>query len=404
MPLLFASDVGIRRGVGIVRPYAASSFLSVVLSRVFGSALGGRCKDRPDLVDVPLPLEATLAVVPARGGAGFLRRLFEPLGYAVEAVRHPLDPRFPSWGESPYYSVRLSGTKRLSDLLSHLYVLVPVLDDAKHYRVGKDEVEKLLARGEGWLSAHPEREAIVDRYLRHQRGLTRDALARLVGEEEPDAEGASERKAEAEAAIEKPLRLADQRVDAALAVLREAGAKTVLDLGCGEGRFLRALLEEKSIERIVGMDTSVRALETASRRLHLDTMAPVKRARIELLHGSLTYRDRRLEGYDAAALLEVVEHVDPSRVAALEQVVLGCARPGTVVVTTPNAEYNVRFPDLAAGTFRHKDHRFEWTRAEFRAWAEAAAAKFGYGVRFLPVGPEDPALGPPTQMGVFTRG
>ena len=386
------------------RPYAASSFLSVVLSRVFGSALGGRCKERPDLADEPLPLEATLAVVPPPGGGGLLRRLFEPLGYAVTATRHPLDPRFPEWGESPYYTVRLAATKRLADLLTHLYVLVPVLDDAKHYWVGKDEVEKLLARGGDWLAAHPERDAIVERYLRHQRRLTRDALARLVGEEEPDAEAAAETRAEAEACLERPFSLAEQRVEAALAVLREAGAKTVLDLGCGEGRFLRALLADRSFEKVVGMDTSVRALESAARRLHFDTMPPMQRARIDLLHGSLTYRDRRLEGFDGAALLEVIEHLDLPRIDAMEQVVLGCARPATLVVTTPNAEYNALFPNLPAGNFRHKDHRFEWTREEFRGWAEAAAAKFGYGVRFLPVGFEDTDHGPPTQMGVFTRG
>jgi hypothetical protein len=115
------------------------------------------------------------------------------------------------------------------------------------------------------------------------------------------------------------------------------------------------------------------------------------------------YRDRRLSGYDAATLIEVIEHLDPPRLAALERVVFENAQPGTVVVTTPNAEYNVKFESLPPGRFRHKDHRFEWTRAQFAQWANATAARFGYGVRFLPVGPEDPAIGAPTQMGVFSK-
>ena len=128
----------------------------MAISQVFGSALQGRCNDRPELVATPLSLGARLDVLPVRGGERFLRAVFEPLGYSVEAVRHPLDERFPEWGESPYFSVTVSKLTTLSDLLSHLYVLVPVFDNAKHYFVGEDELEKLLAKGSGWLANHPE--------------------------------------------------------------------------------------------------------------------------------------------------------------------------------------------------------------------------------------------------------
>jgi len=153
---------------------------------------------------------------------------------------------------------------------------------------------------------------------------------------------------------------------------------------------------------VVGVDVSVRALEGAARRLDLETMHDAERARIELLQSPLTYRDRRLEGFDAAALVEVIEHLDPPRLGALERNVFADARPGTVVVTTPNAEYNVRWPGLDGG-MRHSDHRFEWTRAEFAAWADAVAARNDYGVRRLPVGADDPEVGPPTEMAVFSR-
>jgi 3' terminal RNA ribose 2'-O-methyltransferase Hen1 len=385
------------------RPYVASSFLSVALGEVFGTAMGGRSRERPELAETPLPLRARLAVLPAaRGGEALLRRLFEPLGYTVEAQGHPLDERFPDWGPSRYYTVTLDGTCRLRDLLTHLSVLVPVLDDEKHYWVDDSEVEKLLRRGGDWLAAHPERTLIVDRYLLHQRRLARAALARLLeaDQTDPDADEAAHGEEE-ETVVERPIRLSDQRVGAVLAALKRCGAKSVLDLGCGEGRLLRELATDVQFTRIVGVDVSHRTLEVARDRLQ--RLAHRQRERVTLLHGALTYRDGRLAGFDAATVIEVIEHLDPPRLAAFERVLFEYARPGAVVVTTPNVEYNVRFPRLPAGRLRHRDHRFEWTRAEFQAWAQAVAARHGYAVRFLPVGPEDPEVGAPTQMGVFSH-
>src|SRR3954454_16089408 len=174
------------------RPYVASSFLSVAIAQAFGTALAGRSKERPELAATPLPFVARLAALPAGGGDPFLRRLFGPLGYEVTTQPHPLDERFPEWGDSPYHTVELRATCRLHELLSHLYVLVPVLDGDKHYWVGDAEVEKLLRHGSGWLSGHPEREAISTRYLKHQRGLIRDALARLLADESPDPDADEE--------------------------------------------------------------------------------------------------------------------------------------------------------------------------------------------------------------------
>jgi 3' terminal RNA ribose 2'-O-methyltransferase Hen1 len=386
------------------RPYAASSFLSVAISQVFGSALAGRSRERPELAAMPLPLEAKLMVLPCRGGEAFLQRLFEPLGYKVAAERLPLDEQYPDWGESPYFTVTLQSNTRLHDLLTHLYVLVPVLDNDKHYWVGEDEMEKLLRHGEGWLAAHPEREMIADRYLKHQRSLAREALARLVEEESAEPDPLEAQPEREEEAVERPIRLNDQRQGTVLAVVKQSGAKRVLDLGCGEGRLLRSFLEDPGFEEIVGMDVSYRSLEAAQERLRLDRLPPRQRARIRLIHGSLTYRDQRLAGYDAATVVEVIEHLDPPRLAAFERVLFEAARPKTVVLTTPNAEYNVRFASLPAEKLRHKDHRFEWSRAEFQSWARRVAERFGYSVRFMPIGPEDPEVGSPTQMGVFTLG
>lgn len=385
------------------RPYVASPFLSVAIGRVFGSAMAGQSKERPELAGTMLPLAAKLAVLPCRGGKDLINRLFAPLGYSVTAVQHPLDEQFSEWGEGPYFTVDLSANIRLSDLLTHLYVLIPVLDAEKHYWMGQDEVEKLMRHGEGWLAAHPEKEAIVFRYLKRAGRLAREALARLSEEDNPDPDAAEEDHAREESEVEETLRLNDQRLGAVLAVLKSIGAKRVLDLGCGEGRLLKILLETPGIEEIVGMDVSYRGLERAQERLRLDRLSDKQRSRVKLIQGSLMYRDQRLAGYDAALVIEVIEHFDPPRLSAFERVVFECAKPPLVVITTPNFEYNGRFTFLPAGQFRHKDHRFEWTRAEFRSWAHGVADRCGYSVSFVPVGPDNPEVGPPTQMGVFTR-
>lgn len=383
------------------RPYVASSLMSVAISRVFGSALAGRSEARNDLVEQQIPLTAKLSVVPCRGGEALLRRLFDPLGYRVTAQRHTLDEKFPEWGESSYYTIELHAECRLQDLLTHLYVLIPVLDDNKHYWVGDDEVEKLLDKGAGWLASHPERELIAQRYLKHRTGLMQAALERLVERESPDADKVEKAHAVEEEAVETTLRLNDLRLQAVMDALRVAGSKSVVDLGCGEGKLLKHLFKDKSFARIVGMDVSYRVLEIAQRRLSFDRMPPKQRERIELIHGSLMYRDQRLSGFDAATVVEVIEHLDRTRLAAFERIVFECARPQTVIVTTPNIEYNVRFETLPAGRLRHKDHRFEWTRAEFQGWGNDVAQRFGYTVRFAPVGPEDGEVGSPTQMAVF---
>ena len=388
------------------RPYAASSLLAVALRKLFGTALRGECAERPGLAGAPLDLAARLPVLRCRGGEELLRRLFEPLGYQVRAQAIPLEEAFPHWGDSPYFDVRISAACRVRDLLGQLYVLLPVLDDDKHYWVSRDEIDKLAGGAAQWLAGHPDRDLIIRRYLRHQPGLVREATARLLDEDRggPETSAAERDAAEQDGTgAAEHARLRDLRAAAVLRELRAAGARRVLDLGCGDGRLLALLLADPQFDEIAGVDASPAALERAARRLHTDEMAPRQRDRLRLLQGALTYADRRLAGYDAAVLMEVAEHIDPDRLPAFEQAVLGSAAPGTVIITTPNADYNPHYPALRPGELRHPDHRFEWGRAAFRAWAEAAAQAHGYSVRFEPVGAEDPQAGPPTQMAVLHR-
>lgn len=384
------------------RPYVASSFLSVAISKVFGTAMTGKCKDRPELVQKALPLEARIVMLPCKGGEGIINRLFEPLGYSVTLENYMLDEKFPEWGKSRYYTVKLEGMVKLKDLLNHIYVLIPVLDPTKHYWVGPEEIEKLLKHGEGWLSEHPEKEMIMYRYLKRKRSLLNTALEKLNEGEPSQEEKQNDGSEQMTEVREERISLNRKRLEAVVQALKNANAKSVLDLGCGEGSLLSLLIKDRSFERLTGVDVSYIALERAMDKLKLDRMPDNSKNRIGLFQGSVTYRDKRFSGYDAVAAVEVMEHLDLCRLCAFEKVLFKFARPKTVIVSTPNMEYNKRYANLPEGNMRHRDHRFEWTRDEFCNWAQKAANDYGYSVVFTGIGDEDEEFGCPTQMGVFT--
>ena len=383
------------------RPYVASSFMSVALSKAFSTAMNGKCSNRPELVDIKMPFEVKIAVLPApRGGEILIRKLFEPLGYQVQLQRHILDDTFTNWGHSKYFTVELSHTTTTQELLSHLYVLIPALDNDKHYFVSRGEIDKLLEKGKDWLPTHPEKEQITQRYLKNLNSLARQALDRLT--EGEDIEDTAEEESSAEQ--ERKETLNQKRLASVLRYLKESGAQKVLDLGCGEGKLIRMLLREKQFIQIAGMDISYTALSHAKERLHWEEMAPKQRERIALFQGALTYKDTRIEGYDAAAMVEVIEHLDENRLQSLERVVFEFAKPKTIVLTTPNAEFNAMFENMEAGSMRHTDHRFEWTRQEFETWAKGVAERNNYEVAFFSIGDVDENVGAPSQMGIFTHG
>ena len=273
--------------------------------------------------------------------------------------------------------------------------MLPVLDDSKHYWVSDDEVGKLLRSGEGWLPEHPDRDLITRRYLAHQRSMVADATARLVELDDDLVE---------DAPLPTPASpLYAMRAEAVLAALKDVNAHRVVDLGCGEGALLKRLIVDPTFTEIIGTDVSSRSLLAAEEKLHLRHLSDTQRARVRLLQSSVTYLDDRIVGLDAAVLMEVIEHVDPDRLASVESSVFGHARPNSVIVTTPNSEYNVLYPTLAAGRFRHPDHRFEWTRAEFADWAHGICDRNGYSVEFRTVGDVDVTHGSPTQLALFRK-
>ena len=381
------------------RMYVSSSFASNAIAKVFTSALNGICTNRPELLSVKMPFEIKISVASVRGGARIINTLFEPLGYEIEAERLVLDERFPAWGESHYYNLTLRNTLLIKDLLSHLYILLPVMDFDKHYFMGQDEVKKLLEKGENWLPSHPAKEFITRRYLKNAKGMAQAALDILMKEDTPEEAIPNASISPEQHKIKN--RLHDIRLETVADTLEKMGVTSVVDLGCGEGRLLKILLEKPQFKCILGMDVSPKTLSYAGRKLNYEYFTQTQKERLSLMHSSLTYQDKRLLGYEAAALVEVIEHLDEPRLSALRQNIFGFLKPKIVVITTPNVEYNVLYENLSAGTMRHKDHRFEWSRAEFQTWANEICTIYNYKVTFENLGEIDENVGAPSQMAVF---
>lgn len=205
--------------------------------------------------------------------------------------------------------------------------------------------------------------------------------------------------ADYEAAVAGATPLHERRLAVITGALLAAGARSVLDLGCGEGVLMARLAEQAQFTRLLGIDVSGCALETAREVLCLDPLALP--GRIAVLHASFTESDPQFCGFDAAVMLETIEHVDPGRLSLVERAVFGCYRPRTVLITTPNQEYNA-VHGMNPGVFRHPDHRFEWDRPRFRRWACGVAQRHGYSVAFRDIGDCHPTRGASTQMASFT--
>lgn len=357
-------------------PYAASSRLVVAIGKVFGDALAGRCTARPELADMAWPLTVRLPAVRVRGPHG-PDELFGPLGWTLGVVPQPLTP--PEWGDSDYATITLTGTQRVSDALRHLCVLLPALSDSKHYFVSDAEVERLLHLGAGWLATHPLRAAIVETGLKRIRPLADDALARLGVAETTDPPARES--------------LARKRLSAVVDLVRASGARSVLDVGCGEGRLLAGLAASEGATRLAGVDVSTAELRRARGRLE-------RWRSVDLWQSSLMYRDPRCRGFDTVVLMEVIEHIDPDRLPVATDSVFGDMEPETVIVTTPNRDHNSVY---GVDGFRHPDHRFEFSRSEFAQWAAAVAAEHRYAVELGTIGEPVKGHGSPTQTAVLRR-
>jgi 3' terminal RNA ribose 2'-O-methyltransferase Hen1 len=389
------NDAGTLSGYVNDRPYVASSLMSIAMARAFAPGMSGESRDRPKLVDTPIDLEATLSVLRCREGAGFIKRIFEPLGYTVETTPIPFPPTFAGWGESPYHAVKITARTKLKDLVSQLYLLLPVLDDDENYEVGDEKLVKLIERREGWLRTHPERDRIAKRYTKPENRWVEHTVARVVAADTDDLAADDDEADRRQKAAETP-DLEKLRTAAVMTALREASARRVADLACGTGTLMKALLPEPRFKQVIGIDASIRALDIARVRLAIEKLPPEGRERVGLHQGAPTYRDAKLAGLDAICLVDYLERIDRSKLPALERVVFEFAKPTTVVFTTANADHGTPRP-------AHSPHASEWTRTAFEEWATETASRFGYEVRFVAIGPKHEQQGSPSQMAVWTR-
>lgn len=379
------------------RPYVASSFLSTAIAKVFGTAMNGRCTKKPELVHHKIDLKIKLPVILSSGGEIDIHKIFEPLGYHVETHPITLNGNSGYNYERQYFSLELKIKETLQLVLSHLYLLIPTLDANKHYYVTEAEIEKLLEKGKSWLSNHPEKEWITRRILKSQGKLTKKALEKLTFPRKFHHE------VDEEEYNEKNISLHELRHQSVTDLVNKLNIQSILDMGCGDGKLLKMLLDHTSIKSITGMDVSCSALKKAHNYLHIDSMPPLRRQRIKLTLGSLLYRDKRMQNIDAITLIEVIEHLNPSRLKTMERVIFEMAAPKHVIITTPNCEYNIKMESLDQGKFRHSDHRFEWTRAQCEEWGTSVGKKFNYSYKLSQIGPIDEVLGAPTQMILFTK-
>lgn len=408
------SHTDIDRHVNTI-PYAASTRLVVALGKVFGDALAGRCTARPELVDHVWDVSVLIPSVPVRGTLT-PADVFEPLGWSVTARAEPLTPT--EWGDSDFVTLTLSGRFTVRDSLRHIAIALPALAGDKHYFVDDDDIDKLLRHGEGWLETHPRRDSIVRGYLKNLGALARDALTRLDPASTCDEESADQdlhdqdlhdrefrvgdlqgedfgddMAADRRMAVgRRPL--AAERIEAVAGMVRALGARSVLDVGCGEGRLLGTLSADGVFARLAGVDVSTDELGSATKRLE-------RRRGIELWQSSLLYTDARCRGFDVVVLMEVIEHIDRGRLPVAVDSVFETMQPGAVIVTTPNSEYNPVY-GITDG-FRHPDHRFEFTRDEFESWCRGVAADHSYTVTTSGIGQVSDDVGTPTQCAVFRR-
>lgn len=386
------------------RPYTASSFLSTAITRIFNTAMNGKCDRKPELVGTPLDLTANIYSI--HGTDSFARKIFEPLGYTVKTSKNILDDNFTEWGESPYINLEISGKVRLSDLLNHIYVLIPVFDKQKHYYIDEAEIDKLLSHGGEWLAEHPAKNDIIYRYFLMKRSYAHRTIDLLTEEEiheTPESDETQESEQVDRPADERKISLNALRLETVKNAVLASGAESVIDLGCGECRLTKILLEQQQIKKVTAVDVSAHELEKAKNRLHYDTMNEHRRNKLTLMQSSLTYKDKRFSGYDCACVIEVIEHIEPLRLPAFERNIFEFAKPATVILTTPNREYNINYEFIPDGQLRHNDHRFEWSREDFRKWTDYICQKYGYTVTISGIGDDDGLHGTPTQMGVFKK-
>ncbi|HWO95040.1 MAG TPA: 3' terminal RNA ribose 2'-O-methyltransferase Hen1 [Bacillus sp. (in: firmicutes)] len=375
------------------REFAVSSLFCSYIRTALGTALNGKPKEEfIEWVDHPFNMEVGFGPVASHLSDQTIRELFEPLGYLIEIERGEADYSFNLKQKSSARYLKLKGQITVQQALRHLFILIPVLDNYKHYFIDEKEIEKIQRYGEGWLDEHPLRSYIIEQSLRFKELINKVPISSSI---------VTENKVNDDVSAPPKIRLNEQRYQAIIDKVESLPLnQKVVDFGSGEGKLSVRLGMVPNVQEILAVEPSessqLRALERFEKAAGKDQfVCPTP------IWGSLFYYDERLRGKDIIILCEVIEHIDEFRLPNIMKTIFGEYRPNALIVTTPNHEYNAVY-DMDEN-MRHADHRFEWTRGEFKDWCETWIAKFPYSMQLQGIGQEHEEYGFPTQMCTFVR-
>ncbi|MDN4617361.1 3' terminal RNA ribose 2'-O-methyltransferase Hen1 [Paenibacillus sp. PsM32] len=404
------------------RELAVSSLFCSYIRPALGTALNGKPKaDYMNWVDYQFDLQMTFGPVASDLPDHVVESLFQPLGYEVQMERGEIDYSFDLKNRSTVRHIQISGQQTLQQMLRQVYILIPVLDNYKHYYINEDEIERLRRYGEGWLSTHPQHDLMIKRSLRfaplikeYEQQVANDAsMDTLLTEisthsvEDATAQAESAEPLEIidglETTIEPPVvRLNELRYRAIVEqVSLLPQRKQVIDFGAGEGKLSVRLGQIEGVEQVWAVEPSMQSQLRAIDRFaklegRTDDVIPV------ITTGSLFYRDERWIDQDVIILCEVIEHINEVRLPQVIHTLFTDYRPQTLIITTPNREYNEVY-DMDTEEIRHADHRFEWTRAEFEQYCTQWIQNRPYTFTISGIGEKHEQYGQPTQMVVFHR-
>ncbi|MCK1992095.1 3' terminal RNA ribose 2'-O-methyltransferase Hen1 [Peribacillus muralis] len=368
------------------REFAVSSIFCSLIRSALGTALNGQPKEEhAEWVNHPFSFQFDFGPVVSTLSDNQLRELFEPIGYEVSITRPDIQYSFDMKDRSSTRTVSLKGLKTLQEGLRHLFVLIPVIDNYKHYYIDEKEIDKLERYGEGWLDDHPMRDFIYRQSLRFKEVYS------IVENKKPEMKKDDK---------ESKVRLNDLRYEKIFDTVSQMHPSSVVDFGSGEGKLSVRLGFIEGVKEILAVEPSQSATLKALGRF--DKVKDKEKFVIpKPLWGSLFYYDEELKNKDVIILCEVIEHIDEHRLPKVMDTILQDYQPRALILTTPNREYNEVYDMEDA--LRHNDHRFEWTRAEFQQWCTARNHDDSYDLRFEGIGEEHVTQGCPTQMCVFER-
>ncbi|MNM55135.1 RNA repair, ligase-Pnkp-associating, region of Hen1 [compost metagenome] len=347
-----------------------------------------------DEIDTNFDFSLTLGPISTKLPNEAILELFEPLGYDTEIKEIQLDYDF-KIESSGVYEITLNKTCNIVSLFRHIYVLIPVIDNYKHHFISKDEVDKLLRLGDGWLATHPKNEFISKRYVGYRESLFKTVITSLENEKEVEESKIEEQK-------EEKVGLGKLRYLEFAKQVENLGVTEVVDMGAGEGRLIELLAKNKNLNQLIACEPTLTGRQRMYARIDKLDRKKLLSIKPQVIQSSLFYKDYRLVNKECIVLCEVIEHINADRIDNVMDIILNYNKPKHFIISTPNFEYNVLYETMKT-KFRHGDHRFEMTRKEFKEFIDKHAERCGYDVEYVGIGESHEQYGYATQMAVMKR-